>query len=48
VVNNVRANALSLTPLYLEKAAHWLACFRPYGIRVYLSARFSAPRKSAA
>jgi alpha-glucuronidase len=43
VLNNVRANALSLTPLYLEKAAALAGVFRAYGIRVYLSARFSAP-----
>ncbi len=43
VLNNVRANALSLTPPYLDKAAALAGVFRPYGIRVYLSARFSAP-----
>ncbi|WP_203322797.1 alpha-glucuronidase family glycosyl hydrolase [Pseudoxanthomonas beigongshangi] len=43
VLNNVNANALSLTPMYLEKAAALADVFRPYGIRVYLSARFSAP-----
>ncbi|HEY5803780.1 MAG TPA: alpha-glucuronidase family glycosyl hydrolase [Lysobacter sp.] len=43
VLNNVNANALSLTPLYLDKAAALAGVFRPYGIRVYLSARFSAP-----
>jgi alpha-glucuronidase len=43
VLNNVNANALSLTPMYLEKAAALANVFRPYGIRVYLSARFSAP-----
>ncbi|QSX76786.1 alpha-glucuronidase [Lysobacter arenosi] len=43
VLNNVNANALSLTPMYLEKAAALAGVFRPYGIRVYLSARFSAP-----
>ena len=43
VLNNVNASAQSLTPAYLEKAAALAAVFRPYGIRVYLSARFSAP-----
>ncbi|KAF1721612.1 alpha-glucuronidase family glycosyl hydrolase [Pseudoxanthomonas japonensis] len=43
VLNNVNANALSLSPDYLRKAATLADVFRPYGIRVYLSARFSAP-----
>jgi alpha-glucuronidase len=43
VLTNVNANALVLTPLYLEKVAALAAVFRPYGIRVYLTARFSAP-----
>lgn len=43
VLNNVNASAISLTPAYLEKAAALGDLFRPYGIRVYLSARFSAP-----
>ena len=43
VLTNVNANATSLTPAYLEKAAALAAVFRPYGVRVYLSARFSAP-----
>src|SRR6185295_10499821 len=43
VLTNVNANATSLTPPYLEKAAALANVFRPYGIRVYLSARFSAP-----
>ncbi|WP_425504896.1 alpha-glucuronidase family glycosyl hydrolase [Pseudoxanthomonas japonensis] len=43
VLNNVNANALSLSPDYLRKAAALADVFRPYGIRVYLSARFSAP-----
>ncbi len=42
-LNNVNANALSLTPMYLEKAAALADVFRPYGIKVYLTARFSAP-----
>ncbi|MCU1039302.1 alpha-glucuronidase [Stenotrophomonas maltophilia] len=43
VLNNVNASALSLSPGYLAKAAALADLFRPYGIRVYLSARFSAP-----
>ena len=43
VLNNVNTNALSLTRPWLEKAAALADVFRPYGIRVYLSARFSAP-----
>jgi alpha-glucuronidase len=43
VLNNVNANAQSLAPDYLAKAAALADVFRPYGIRVYLSARFSAP-----
>ena len=43
VLNNVNANALSLTPDYLIKAAALADVFRPFGIRVYLSVRFSAP-----
>jgi alpha-glucuronidase len=43
VLNNVNTNALMLTPAYLDKAAALAEVFRPYGIRVYLSARFSAP-----
>jgi alpha-glucuronidase len=43
VLNNVNAAAEMLTPMYLEKAAALANVFRPYGIRVYLSARFSAP-----
>ena len=45
VLNNVNADALSLTPRYLEKAAALARVFRPYGIKVYLSARFSAPQE---
>lgn len=43
VLNNVNANAQILTPLYLEKVAALAEVFRPYGIKVYLSIRFSAP-----
>ena len=43
VLNNVNASADILTEPYLRKAAALADIFRPYGIRVYLSARFSAP-----
>jgi alpha-glucuronidase len=43
VLNNVNADAISLTPEYLEKAAALARVFRPYGLKVYLSARFTAP-----
>lgn len=43
VINNVNAKADSLTAPYIAKAAALADVFRPYGIRVYLSARFSAP-----
>src|SRR6202046_5526313 len=43
VLNNVNADALSLTPQYLEKAAALARVFRPFGVKVYLSARFTAP-----
>ena len=43
VLTNVNANAQILTAPYLAKVAALAAEFRPYGIRVYLTARFSAP-----
>ena len=42
-LTNVNANAATLTPMYLEKAAALANVFRSYGIRVFLTARFSAP-----
>jgi len=42
-LTNVNANALVLTEEYLVKVAALAEVFRPYGIRVYLTARFSAP-----
>ncbi len=42
-LTNVNANALVLTPYYLEKVRALAEVFRPYGIRVFLTARFSAP-----
>ena len=43
VLTNVNANATALTAPYLEKAAAVAGVLRPYGIRVFLTARFSAP-----
>ncbi len=43
VLNNVNAQAESLSAAYIAKAAALAAVLRPYGIRVYLSARFSSP-----
>jgi alpha-glucuronidase len=43
VLNNVNASPYILTPDWLEKAAALADIFRPYGIRVYLSVRFSSP-----
>ncbi len=43
VLNNVNAQPEILTAPYLEKVAALASVFRPYGIRVYLSVRFSAP-----
>ena len=42
-LNNVNANAQVLTADYLRKVAAVAGVFRPYGIHVFLSARFSAP-----
>jgi alpha-glucuronidase len=44
ILNNVNARAESLSLDYLVKAAAIAAVLRPYGIRVYLSANFAAPR----
>ncbi len=43
LLNNVNANAQILTADYLRKVAAIADTFRPFGVRVYLSARFSAP-----
>ena len=43
VVTNVNANALALSERYIEKVAALADVFRPYGITLYLTARFSAP-----
>ena len=44
VLNNVNAKPESLTAPYLEKTAAIADALRPYGIRVFLSANFAAPR----
>jgi alpha-glucuronidase len=43
VLNNVNAKADSLTAPYIAKTKAIADILRPYGIKVYLSARFSAP-----
>jgi alpha-glucuronidase len=47
VLNNVNADSRSLSAVYLRKAAAVAEALRPYGVRVYLSARFSAPMELA-
>ncbi len=42
-VTNVNANALILTTDFMEKVKVLADLFRPYGIKVFLTARFSAP-----
>ena len=44
VLNSVNASPDSLRPRYLEKTAALAGALRPYGIRVYLSANFAAPK----
>lgn len=43
VPNNVNASSTSLTTAYIDKLAALADVFRPYGVRVYLTAKFSAP-----
>ena len=43
VVTNVNASSLVLTEEYLHKVAALADALRPYGIKIYLTARFSAP-----
>jgi alpha-glucuronidase len=43
LLTNVNANALVLTEPYLKKVAALADVLRPYGMRVHLAARFSAP-----
>ncbi|MEP6621928.1 MAG: alpha-glucuronidase family glycosyl hydrolase [bacterium] len=42
-VTNVNANVKMLTPEYIAKVAVIANVLRPYGIRVFLTAKFSAP-----
>ncbi|MEZ0611843.1 alpha-glucuronidase family glycosyl hydrolase [Fibrella sp. WM1] len=44
VVNNVNASPRLLTGEYLQKVAALANVFRPYGIKVYLSVYFAAPK----
>ncbi|MFO6428883.1 alpha-glucuronidase family glycosyl hydrolase [Erythrobacter sp. W302b] len=44
VVNNVNARAFMLESRYIAKLKRLADAWRPYGIRVFLSARFSAPK----
>jgi alpha-glucuronidase len=43
VLTNVNANSYALNTYYLEKVAALANVFRPYGVKVYLTARFSSP-----
>jgi alpha-glucuronidase len=48
VLNNVNAEYQILSSSNLDKIAALATAFRPYGIRVYLSAQFGAPAQSGA
>jgi alpha-glucuronidase len=43
VINNVNADPRILSPEYLRKVAALADVWRPYGVRMYLSANFAAP-----
>jgi alpha-glucuronidase len=43
VINSVNANAIVLTPAYLDKVAALATLWRPYGLRMFLSANFASP-----
>jgi alpha-glucuronidase len=43
VINNVNADARILAPEFLRKVAALANVWRPYGVRMYLSANFAAP-----
>jgi len=45
VLTNVNANAQALTAAYIGKVKALADTLRPYGIKTYLTARFSAPRE---
>ena len=47
-ITNVNANARALTAGHLAKVAALANVFRPYGIKVYLTARFNAPMELGA
>jgi alpha-glucuronidase len=42
-LNNVSADPWILSSMYIDKVAALAAGLRPYGVRVYLAAKFSAP-----
>jgi len=44
VVNSVNASPLFLTDRYIPKLKRVADAWRPYGIRLYITARFSAPK----
>ena len=46
-VNNVNANPIFLTAEYIAKLKVLADVFRPYGIRLFVSVRFSSPLKPA-
>ena len=47
VVNNVNANPIFLTAEYITKLKALADVFRPYGIKLFVSIRFSSPLKPA-
>ena len=47
VVNNVNANPIFLTAEYINKLKALADVFRPYGIKLFVSIRFSSPLKPA-
>jgi alpha-glucuronidase len=46
VLTNVNASSVVLTSAYIEKVKALADVFRPYGIKVYLTVRFSSPMES--
>lgn len=45
IPNNVNASSNILTTAYIQKLAALSETFRPYGIKVFLTAKFSAPKE---
>jgi len=45
VINNVNADVRTLSPDYLRKIAALAEVWRPYGVRMYLSANFASPQR---